>query len=161
MQTRKSAVDFPAVADAKDKNQQAVVFDFADEAIIAGAVFPEFPEFGTVQCLTDAARVVQRSQALPQKLQDALSLLRVELAQFAVGLGGQLNLPGHAASRHLRVEWSVPHRSGCVRACVLQRTGLPDHRGARRWLRERRNSWCARCGGPVFQGVSQWIPEDG
>jgi hypothetical protein len=42
---RKSAVDFPAVADAKDKNQQAVVFDFADEPIVADAVFPKFTEF--------------------------------------------------------------------------------------------------------------------
>jgi hypothetical protein len=45
MQRRELSIDFPAMADAKDKNQQAVVFDFADETKVADSVFPKFSEF--------------------------------------------------------------------------------------------------------------------
>ncbi len=41
-----------------------------------------------MQGLSDAARVVQWGDAFVKELQDALALLRVELAEFAVDLGG-------------------------------------------------------------------------
>ena len=45
--------------------------------------------------------IVQSGDPLVKKFQDALALLRIELAQFAVDLGGEFNLPSHAASEHL------------------------------------------------------------
>jgi len=33
------------VADAKNQNEQAIVFDLADEPVISHAVFPELTEF--------------------------------------------------------------------------------------------------------------------
>src|SRR5258706_15550879 len=108
-----SSIDFSAMAGAENENKQPVVFNLADQAVIAHAVFPELPELRTVQGLSDAAWVVQRG-AFVKNLQDGLALLRVELAQFAVDLGRQLNLPGHAASGHLRVEQSARSRCECV-----------------------------------------------
>jgi len=52
------AIDFLAMADAKDKNDQAVVFDLADEPVIAYTVFPELSKPRAVQRLSDAARIV-------------------------------------------------------------------------------------------------------
>jgi hypothetical protein len=87
----RSAIDFSAMADAKNQNEQPIVFDLADEPVITNAVFPELPELGAVQSLSDASRIVQSSDAFVEKLQDALALLRVELAQFAVNLGREFN----------------------------------------------------------------------
>ncbi len=38
-------VYFSAVADAKNQNEEPIVFDLADEPIVADAVFPKFSEF--------------------------------------------------------------------------------------------------------------------
>jgi len=40
-QGAESAIDFPAVADAENQNEEPVVFDLADQPIVADAVFPE------------------------------------------------------------------------------------------------------------------------
>jgi hypothetical protein len=79
------------VADAKNENDEPVVFDLADEPKITDAVFPKLAEFGAVQGLTDASRIVQWGDAFVKEFQDALALLRVEFAQFAVNLGGKFN----------------------------------------------------------------------
>src|SRR5882762_1738066 len=153
----RSAVDFSAVADTENENQQPIVFDLADEPVVADAVFPELAEFGTLQSLTDTARVVQSGDAFVEKFQDALALLRVELAQFVVNLGREFNLPGHAASMRPQEERSAHRRCECDQAHVRPDRGLRDRRGAREWLRERRRSWCGRCGGRAFRGVFRWI----
>ena len=36
-----SAINFPAVAKAKDEDEQPIVLDFANQAIIANAILPE------------------------------------------------------------------------------------------------------------------------
>jgi len=46
------------MADAKDQNDQAVVFDLADKPVIAYTVFPELSKPRAVQRLCDAARIV-------------------------------------------------------------------------------------------------------
>jgi hypothetical protein len=39
------AVDFAAVADAEDQDQQAVVLDLTDQPIVADAILPALTEF--------------------------------------------------------------------------------------------------------------------
>ena len=73
------AIDFAAVADAKNQSEQLFVFDLVDEPVIANAVFPKLAELRTVQGLSDAARVVQWGDAFVKELQDALALLRSSL----------------------------------------------------------------------------------
>ncbi len=51
------------MADAKDQNDQAAVFDLADEPVIADRVFPELSKARAVQRLSDAARIVSRHRA--------------------------------------------------------------------------------------------------
>jgi len=70
------------MADAKDQHDQAVVFDLADEPVVADTVFPELSKARAVQRLSDAARIVQFADSLMQELQDALGLRRVEFAEF-------------------------------------------------------------------------------
>ncbi len=82
------AVDLTAVADTKDQDEHAGVFDFRDEAVVANAVFPELAKLGAVQGLTDAARISERREALVEKLEDALALRRVQLLKLAGGGGG-------------------------------------------------------------------------
>ncbi len=45
MEAAELAVDFSAVADAKNQDEQLFVFDLADEPVITNTIFPELPEF--------------------------------------------------------------------------------------------------------------------
>ena len=38
------AIDFFAISDEKDQNYQTIVFDLADEPVVAHAIFPELPK---------------------------------------------------------------------------------------------------------------------
>src|SRR5260370_31095082 len=81
------AIDFLAVSDAQDQNHQTIVFDLADEPVIAHAIFPELPKPRAVQRLSDAAWIVQLGNPLMKELQDALAVLCVEFVEFPVDLG--------------------------------------------------------------------------
>ena len=91
-------IDFLAISDAQEQNHQTVVFDLADEPVIAHAIFPELSKPRAVQRLSDAAWIVQLGNPLIKELQDALAVLRVEFAEFPVNLGCQLNAVGHDVS---------------------------------------------------------------
>src|SRR5260370_42375125 len=95
-----------------------------------------------------------------KKLQDALALLWVELAQFAVNLGREFNLPGHAASERPQVEWSALPRCGCDPECARPDIGPQGRQGVRGWLGGRRKSWCGQCDERAFQGAFRWIVGD-
>ena len=86
--TRRLTIDFAAVADAKDQNEYAGVFDLGDEAVVTHAVFPELAKLGAVQRLADAARIFERREALVEKLEDALALLGIEFFDLAGSGGG-------------------------------------------------------------------------
>ncbi|MGA7225298.1 MAG: hypothetical protein WA603_17085 [Candidatus Acidiferrales bacterium] len=92
---RSSAIDFSAVSDAEDQHEEAVVFDFADESIVAYAVFPEFTEERAVQGLTDAAWVIEAGYSGVEETQDAAAMLRVEFAEFPVNGRRKFNGVGH------------------------------------------------------------------
>ncbi|MGB9432937.1 MAG: hypothetical protein WBQ89_11895 [Candidatus Acidiferrum sp.] len=73
------------MADAKHQNDQAVVFELAEEPAIADTVFSELSKARAVQCISDAARIVQFGDSFMQELLDALDLRRVESAEFPLG----------------------------------------------------------------------------
>jgi hypothetical protein len=81
-------VDLTAMADTKDQDEHAGIFDFRDEAVVADTIFPKLAKLGSVQGLADAARVFERRDALVKKFQDALALQRVETCKFPGGGGG-------------------------------------------------------------------------
>src|SRR4029077_19542067 len=138
------------MAGAENQNEEPVVFDLADEAVISHSVFPELSEFGTLQGLTNTAWVIQWGDAFVKELQDAFTLLRVELSQFAVNLGREFNLPSHAASERLPMVWCAHPRCGYGPMYARPDTDPQGHPGVRGWLGERRKSWCGRCGGGGF-----------
>ena len=92
------AVDFFAISEAKNKHREAVIFDFADEPVIAHAVSPELPQAGTAQGFTQAARIVQSRDSFVQEFQNPLGLVRIEFAERPVNFTRQFNVPGHDAS---------------------------------------------------------------
>ncbi len=67
------------MADAKNQHDQAVIFNFANEPVIAYAVFPELAEARALKRPSDAAWIIESSEATAEELQDALAVLRVEL----------------------------------------------------------------------------------
>jgi hypothetical protein len=95
------AVDFPAVADAEDEHNQAVVLNLADEPEIADSILPKFAEFRTAECLADAARITPDGHAFSQELEDALAVLRVQLAEITIRSFREFNDPGHDVSSRL------------------------------------------------------------
>jgi len=80
-------VHFSTVADLHNKDSQNPVFDAADDAVVANAVFPKLTQAGTSEGLPDTAGVVEHSDTVTQKSKDATRYLRVELPQLTHGRG--------------------------------------------------------------------------
>ncbi len=76
------------MSDAENEDQQEIVFDFADEAVVADAVFPEFAQARAVEGFSDGAGVVQFGDAVAQELQDAVAVLRLEDGAVLVDMFG-------------------------------------------------------------------------
>ncbi len=74
------------MSNAEDQHDQAVILDFADEAVGAYSISPKFPQGGAVQGLSDRARIVQVGYSFMEELQNSPGLLRVEFLQFPVRL---------------------------------------------------------------------------
>ncbi len=92
------------MSDLQDKNQNLVIFDFADETVVADAIFPQFAKSSTLQGLSHSARVFFSRNASRKKLQDALALLGIEFAEVLVGRLREFNPPGHDVSSFRRAE---------------------------------------------------------
>ena len=60
----------------------------ADDAIVADAVTPIRAEMRACQCLARGARVIERSQTLPQKGGDAFGFTLIKLGEL-LGRGGR------------------------------------------------------------------------
>jgi hypothetical protein len=80
---------------AKEKNEQAIILDLADQAVIAHTAFPDLSKTRTGQSVPDAARIAQPRYAIMEELQDELAVLGVENVEFPSNLGRQLNSIGH------------------------------------------------------------------
>jgi hypothetical protein len=70
-------IDLFAMVDIDDEDDQLVVLDIAENAIIADAVSPEVAKGCTFQCITDLPRVLQNRNPLLKKALDPLSHLTV------------------------------------------------------------------------------------
>jgi len=63
-------VHFSTVADLHNKDSQNQVFDAADDAVVANAVFPKLTQAGASESLPDTAGVVEHSDTVTQKSKD-------------------------------------------------------------------------------------------
>ncbi|KKX24662.1 hypothetical protein YH62_26985 [Rhizobium sp. LC145] len=71
------------MADLDDEHYKAVILDIADDAVIADAIAPIFPELGAFQRLSDLSGIRKRSYSLFQEVPDALSRSGIDfLANF-------------------------------------------------------------------------------
>lgn len=61
-----SAIDFAAVADAEDDD--LLVLNVADDAVVADAIAPEAAEFRSLEGVAEATRIFEFGYALVQKL---------------------------------------------------------------------------------------------
>jgi hypothetical protein len=91
------AVDFFAMANAKNKYDEAIVYKLADKAIVADTVSPIFSKLGAPKCFSNNARILQRCYAFIKKFPDSALILRVELFKFPRGVRVKFNAPGHGA----------------------------------------------------------------
>lgn len=89
-----SLVNLTAVTDAKNKNREFAAFKRADEAVIAYAILPEFPELRTVKSLAEATRIVERGKPFREEADDATCGFPVEFLQFLLCCFRKLNRPG-------------------------------------------------------------------
>jgi hypothetical protein len=80
-----SAINILAVTNTKYQHDDAIILNFAYDPVVAHAVPPKLTQKRALHCFPEAARAVQFRYPLMQKFQDAIGMLRVELAQFAVG----------------------------------------------------------------------------
>jgi nucleoid-associated protein YgaU len=62
-----SAVDFAAMADLEDQDDDPLVLNVADNAVVANAVAPEAAELRALQGIADTTRIVESGDSLSQK----------------------------------------------------------------------------------------------
>jgi hypothetical protein len=80
------AIDFFAMSHPENQHNHAVIFDFANHTVISDAVPPVLAEARTGQSLSDAAWVIQLSNSLMEKFQDAPTVLRIESVEVSLGV---------------------------------------------------------------------------
>jgi hypothetical protein len=86
------------MSNAQDEDDQAVIFDFANEPVVTYSVCPKLSQPGALHCFSDATRIVQIRQSLMKKSQDTRGGLLVEFVQLSFRKGRNFNLPRHDAS---------------------------------------------------------------
>jgi hypothetical protein len=85
------------MADANDDDDQPVVLEGTDQAVVSDTVLPELPQ-GATKALADSRGIIECRYSLVKELEDAIRYRFVELFQFPTRSGVELNLPGHAAA---------------------------------------------------------------
>ncbi len=75
-------VDFAAIANPDDEDAQCAVLNIGNDAIVADSIFPEISQLGTFQGLANSAWVIELSDSLEQKFQNALRGLAVKLSKL-------------------------------------------------------------------------------
>jgi len=80
------------MADAKDEDYKALMLKRTDDAIVADAVAPKLAQ-SAVESDTNFARVVEFAEPFVEKLRDAAGNGFVELIEFFLGRGVELNRP--------------------------------------------------------------------
>jgi hypothetical protein len=76
-----SLIDFAAIADPKNEDNEPIVLDRANQPEVSNAVFPQFARLRAMQSLSKAAWILKRGQVYeesPHPLRD----LRGELIDF-------------------------------------------------------------------------------
>lgn len=94
----KSAINLASVAHLQHQNPHHTVLNGGNDAVVPHAVLPKLPQLGALECLANAARVIELRHSTVQKAQDASGVLVVELLEVFDSTFGQLNLPSHTAS---------------------------------------------------------------
>jgi hypothetical protein len=93
-----SAIDILAVPNAKGKHNQAVVLNFADNAVIPRPVSSILSEAGAAERLSDFAGIFLTGYSFVKKIQNPPRVLWVELAEVAPSVIGLFNRPCHNSS---------------------------------------------------------------
>ena len=65
---------------ANAEDEQAIIFDFANQPVVSNAIFPECPEARTVQRFSDASRIIQLGNSLLKKPENTSAVLCVKPA---------------------------------------------------------------------------------
>ena len=90
-------VDIPPMAHMDDDDDEPVVFQRTNQAVVANSIFPELAE-RPLEFFADGAGIFQVGDTLVQEPEDSVRDGLVELFQFPAGCGVKLNIPGHVAA---------------------------------------------------------------
>jgi hypothetical protein len=96
-EVRALAVDFLAMANLEKEHNEVFVSNSADQSVLAHSISPELSEFGSIQRLTDVARVIEFCQPLLNELHDSFGMLRIKVLKLPRCRRGNLNRAGHIA----------------------------------------------------------------
>ncbi len=77
------------MAHAPDEHPKTLLFDPADQSIVADTATPKLAEPRPAQCLAERARIVQRRQAIVQIFKNALLVRPSQLAELLFGGGAK------------------------------------------------------------------------
>ena len=80
-----------------DDDNEPVVFQRTNQAVIANSIFPELAK-RPFESFADGAGIVQLRDSLVQEPEDSVRDELVELFKLTAGRGVKLNIPGHVAA---------------------------------------------------------------
>jgi hypothetical protein len=91
-------IDLSPVPYSNDEDRQLLIFDACDDPIVSNAILPELSQLGTLQSLTQTARIVQHGETPMQERKNAPCNRRIEFIEILLSKRRQFNLPCHNAS---------------------------------------------------------------
>jgi len=71
-------VDFPPMTISQHEYQQSVIFNSADDPVIANSILPELAQPGAMKCRPNASGVFELGDPVPQKLQNSSGNLSIQ-----------------------------------------------------------------------------------
>jgi hypothetical protein len=156
--TSPRCAEFAPVAAVYHGDQYCYVFDLADEAPVAYAIFPELAQFATPQRLTDASGVVQGGKTFAQKAAQSLGDRIVQFGELIFGSLGNLYLPGQAVPPLPPGSGFAPCRCPDEARPVRRGRDLPYFPGIPEWLSGHKRSCCARHALPGSPARLRYLP---
>jgi hypothetical protein len=144
------------MTDPHCQDDETIVFDAGNNPVVSYSVLPKLCK-GAMEPLTDATRILEDGDAIPQEISDSTRCFIIEPLQLPGRCVGQLNRPSQGVllpRPTYKFALSQPVRA--VRF-VQPRTHLPSPRGAARLPDERNRSWYGHYVVPACQGVFRWI----
>src|SRR5271169_860640 len=143
------------MADAENEHYQSILFECANDAVVADTVPPELTE-SPLQSFANLAGVFEFSDSLVEKPGNTSRDGFIEFVELSLGFWRNLNVPGHSGALLFRGESACCVRNGFLPVPSLRSRRLPGRPDIAGWPPARNRSWCVRCAWRAGRGVFRW-----